>query len=204
MLRAKFPSYRDKSAQGQIDLITNTIKFCAVDLDDIGKTISNATNASPIVITTNSAHGFANGDEVLIRGVLGNTAANGVWKIQNATSTTFELVGSTGNGAYSAGTDYALDLNSYVNLGDVPSGSRIAISTALANKTITKGYFSANNPSFETPSGDPFEMLWLFKETGDVNTSPLIAVYAESPNLPFTPDGVNDVQITINDYIFRQ
>lgn len=63
-------------------------------------TVADATNASPIVISTAPTnHGFATGDKVLIGGVKGNTAANGVWSITNVTSTQFSLNGSTGNGA---------------------------------------------------------------------------------------------------------
>lgn len=64
--------------------------------------ITNATNASPIVVTSTS-HGLANGDFVGIAGVGGNTAANNVWKVANVTTDTFELEYSTGNGAYTGG-----------------------------------------------------------------------------------------------------
>jgi hypothetical protein len=70
-----------------------------------GQAITGATNASPIVITANS-HGLSNGDEVYVTGVLGNTGANGTWIVANATTNTFELQGSAGNGAYSSGTGY--------------------------------------------------------------------------------------------------
>ena len=204
MLSAKFPKYREKSGQGQINLLTDTIKFCAVDIDDIGLAISNATNATPIVITTGVAHGLATGDEVLIRGVLGNTAANGVWKVTMLTTTTFSLDGSVGNGAYSAGTDYVVKLNTLEFLGDITAAARIAISNALANKSITKGYFMANNPVFTAPTGDPFELIVLYKDTGDVATSPLIIISADSPSFPVTPNGVDDIQIIISNFIFRQ
>lgn len=68
--------------------------------------ITNCTNASPIVVTTGT-HGLSNGDQVEIGEVLGNTAANGIWTIANVTTTTFELVGSTGNGAYTSGGQVA-------------------------------------------------------------------------------------------------
>lgn len=203
-LSGKFPTYREKSAQGQINLSSDTLKFCAIDIDDIGLGISGATNASPIVITTASAHGYSNGDEVLIWGVAGNTAANGVWAIDNVASSTFELVGSTGNGTYSGGTDYALNLNDYEFLGDITAGARIATSSALANKAITGGYLTANNPTFTTPSGDAFELLVLFKDTGNVATSPLIIISGDSVSFPVTPNGVDDIEIILNDYIFRQ
>lgn len=71
--------------------------------------ISAATNASPIVITS-TAHGRREGDLIYVTGVLGNTAANGAFRVANPTANTFELLGSTGNGAYtSGGTWYAAE-----------------------------------------------------------------------------------------------
>lgn len=64
--------------------------------------ITAATNATPIVVTS-TAHGLSNGDLINISGVLGNTAANGVWIVQAVTANTFELIGSVGNGAYTSG-----------------------------------------------------------------------------------------------------
>src|SRR3990167_1797166 len=71
-------------------------------------TINGATNASPIVISTTTAHGMATGDQVYIASVGGNTAANNTasnpnWTIINVTTTSFSLTGSTGNGAYTSG-----------------------------------------------------------------------------------------------------
>jgi Bacterial Ig domain len=65
--------------------------------------ITDATDASPIVITTAAAHGLANGNVVTIAGVNGNTAANGFWSISVINATTFSLNSSAGNGAYTSG-----------------------------------------------------------------------------------------------------
>ena len=65
--------------------------------------VYTATNAGPIVITTQNTSGLANGDTVLISGAAGNTAANGIFTISNVTSSSFTLVGSTGNAAYTGG-----------------------------------------------------------------------------------------------------
>ncbi len=62
-------------------------------------TISNATNATPIVITAGS-HGLTSGENVSVTGVTGNTAANGFFEVTVLSSDTFELDGSSGNGAY--------------------------------------------------------------------------------------------------------
>lgn len=66
-------------------------------------TITNATNATPIVVTS-ASHGYSNGDIVFIQGVLGNTAANGgPYQIANVATNTFELVDSVGNAAWTSG-----------------------------------------------------------------------------------------------------
>lgn len=82
---------------------TSAMTGTAVTIDS-SYLITAATNATPIVYTTGAiTHGFANGATVTVRGVAGNTAANITGVVANATTTTFELVGSAGNGAYTSG-----------------------------------------------------------------------------------------------------
>ena len=69
--------------------------------------ITGATNATPIVITSN-AHGLANDDIVSISGVGGNTAANGEFRVAGQTANTFNLTtladaSVAGNGVYTSG-----------------------------------------------------------------------------------------------------
>jgi len=64
--------------------------------------ITNASNASPIVITSNN-HGLTTGARVTIAGVGGNTAANGTFVVTVIDANTFSLNGSTGNAAYTSG-----------------------------------------------------------------------------------------------------
>jgi hypothetical protein len=64
--------------------------------------VTGATNASPIVITS-AGHGLSTGQRVTISGVLGNLAANGTFTITKLTADTYSLDGSTGNGAYTSG-----------------------------------------------------------------------------------------------------
>ena len=74
-----------------------------------GLAITNATNASPIVVTVGSTTGMANNMIVNITGVQGNGAANGYWQVASLTGTTFALLNPTtgansaGNGAYTTG-----------------------------------------------------------------------------------------------------
>jgi hypothetical protein len=65
-------------------------------------TVTNATNVSPIVVTSN-AHGLKTGNVVKITGVGGNTAANATFVVTYVSDNTFSLDGSTGNGAYTSG-----------------------------------------------------------------------------------------------------
>lgn len=64
--------------------------------------ITGATNASPIVVTS-SSHGLQTGDRVTITGVLGNTGTNGTFIVTRIDANTFSLQGSTGTGTYTSG-----------------------------------------------------------------------------------------------------
>lgn len=74
------------------------------------KTITGITQANPAVVTSN-AHGFSNGDEVYITGIVGMTILNGRnFKVANVTANTFSLtymdgtaVNSTAFTAWSSG-----------------------------------------------------------------------------------------------------
>lgn len=86
---------------------TNNLEYVCI-ADSVSRltrdlVITGATNATPIVITTSVAHGLASGAFVKITGVAGNTAANGNWIITVASSTTFSLNTSVGNGVYTSG-----------------------------------------------------------------------------------------------------
>lgn len=59
--------------------------------------ISSSTDATPIVVTTSTNHGFSDGDTVLISGHTTNTNANGAFIVANKTATTFELTDNAGN-----------------------------------------------------------------------------------------------------------
>lgn len=66
-------------------------------------TVSGATNATPIVITTTTDHALVTGSVVTVAGVGGNTGANGTFRVTVLTATTFSLDGSVGNGVYTSG-----------------------------------------------------------------------------------------------------
>jgi len=77
---------------------------------ETAKTITGATQANPVVITS-AAHGYSNGDWVVIYGVVGMTELNGkTFVVSNKAAGTYELkdvdgvdIDGTGYGAYVSG-----------------------------------------------------------------------------------------------------
>lgn len=69
----------------------------------IGGTVTAASNTTPIIITTASTGTLAVGEGVFVAGVLGNTGANGLFKVFAVTATTITLDLSVGSGAYTSG-----------------------------------------------------------------------------------------------------
>lgn len=65
--------------------------------------ISNASNTTPIQITTSNANTFITGQQIFISGVNGNTAANGLFTITVVNNTNFTLNGSSASGVYTSG-----------------------------------------------------------------------------------------------------
>lgn len=133
----------------------------AVNWNQSTAAITNATNAAPIVITSNG-HGLSNADMVAIAGVGGNTAANGIWSINNVAANTFELEGSTGNGAYTAGgtwyklnetraTNIILQNGRYVKSGET---NKLYLGTGM-----TTGTSGQTEVTFTTPSN---VLLWNY------------------------------------------
>ncbi|HEX9148760.1 MAG TPA: hypothetical protein VF958_06310 [Thermoanaerobaculia bacterium] len=91
----------------QFNLLANAALVSRATAGDIAVpqwlTVSFAGNATPIEVVTPIAHGLTTGDAVLIKGVLGNVAANGWWTITRTAETRFTLDGSAGNGEYGGG-----------------------------------------------------------------------------------------------------
>lgn len=75
--------------------------------------IASATQANPVVITTDTAHGFATGNSINVADATGMEGINGQHTITVLTSTTFELDGLDGTAfpAYNAGTAAAMKMS---------------------------------------------------------------------------------------------
>ena len=101
--------------------------------------------------------------------------------------------------------DYTVNLSTHDNLDDIPGAARVAVSGALASKTVTAGVADAADVTFSAVTGDQCEALVLYKHTGTESTSRLIAYIDDATGLPVTPNG-GDIQILWSagdDKIFR-
>ncbi len=84
------------TARGAISTSVN-ITGAVINLTGTAKTITAATKARPVVITSNS-HGFSNNDVVWISGASGMTQLNNkAYQVRNKTTNTFELYDLSGN-----------------------------------------------------------------------------------------------------------
>jgi Flp pilus assembly protein TadG len=98
------PGSHVAAARGPISTSVN-ITGAVINLADTPKTITAATQARPVVITS-AGHGFANGDVIWIAGATGMTQLNNKpYVVRNRTADTFELY--TLSGARVDGRNYS-------------------------------------------------------------------------------------------------
>lgn len=107
------------------------------------KTITGITQANPAVVTC-TAHGFVNGDKIVIRNVGGMTQVNNLaFTVANKTDNTFELQGinSSAYGAYTTGGYAQLVGSSVLLLGgdSVPPGTVQAANFFFEDITVSGG-----------------------------------------------------------------
>ena len=75
------------------------------------------------------------------------------------------------------------------NLDDILSAARVATSGAFATKTVTNGVADADDVTVAAVTGDQFESIVIYKDTGTESTSRLIAYIDTATGLPTTPNG---------------
>lgn len=203
-MSATFVRARKKILDADIDFLVDTLKFFLIDLNDLTqlKAITNATNATPIVVTS-TAHGLTTGDYVNITGVGGNTNANGHRQVTVVDANTYSLqdpntgANIAGSGAYTSG-GFGLSLEVIEFVSDIAGAAIASRGPALGTKTTTRGNFDAADFSFSAvPLNDPCEALLLVKDTGADGTSPVIAIIDSGTGFPITPNGGN-IDVTIN------
>lgn len=85
--------------------------------------------------------------------------------------------------------DYTVNLVTDNDLADIPAGARVAVSSALAGKSVTLGVADADDITWSSVSGDVSEAIVIYQHTGTDATSRLIAYIDSAVNLPVTPNG---------------
>lgn len=108
IIKESAPSYHTKKAVLTSDSHVFTLPSDCLSIRNVwdsattATAITDATNADPIQITAGT-HGISDSDSVLVSGVLGNTAANGIWVNTNVDDDNMTLDGSEGNAEYTSG-----------------------------------------------------------------------------------------------------
>ena len=91
--------------------------------------------------------------------------------------------------------DYTLNIATDQYLSSIAAGGRVGTSGNLASKTVTLGVFDAADVTITGVTGDQFEYIVLYHDTGNASTSELIAVIDTATGIPCTPNG-GDITIT--------
>ena len=86
--------------------------------------------------------------------------------------------------------DYTLNTGEHEFYDQITGESSIvATSGNLSGKSCTGGVLDANDETVNTVSGDQFEYIILWKDTGTPSTSPVLFGIDTASGLPFTPSG---------------
>ena len=137
---------------------------CGVSADS-PKTITGITKANPGVVTA-TAHGYSNGDTVVIRGVVGMTEVNHIkFKVANKTADTFELtttadvnVNTTNYTTYVSGGESRVCSTAFSGLTHL-NGETVAIladSIVLAQEAVSGGAITLDVTSGQVHAGLPY------------------------------------------------
>jgi hypothetical protein len=128
------------------------------DQDNTGSwTVSNASNTSPIIITTsNTWNNTATAGDYLyvtITGVKGNTAANVTsCLVRYVDSNDFSLVGTTGNGTYTSGGTVAMGIDPLSQSSAIVDGeydfSTGTLTWVGSDQTLPNSYYLTAKPTF--------------------------------------------------------
>lgn len=96
------------------------------------------------------------------------------------------------------GADYTYNA-AHDEITDVPSGARVATSSALGSPTITNGTFDTADFTWSAVTGDQSEDIISWNDTPTTPTAdPLIAFYDTGiTGMPVTPNG-GDINVTVN------
>jgi hypothetical protein len=97
--------------------------------------------------------------------------------------------------------DYTVNLQTHVDLDDVPAAAEMSAggTADMGTPTLANGSggtitFDAPDTTFTAVTGDPAEILLIFNNTGAADANRLLIVYFDTATgLPVTPNGGNIV-----------
>ncbi len=158
--------------------------------------ITNAANSSNLVLTS-FGHGLKTGDEIRVTGVLGNTAANGTFKVAVINTDSFTVTGVSGNGTYGGGGNW-VRLTGTTQNGDivpqtisknlVTGNLKAGIVVDLKTGTVFKGDIVGNTVSQNLAKG-----IHIVSHSFGLGTDlPL------NPNDPLALPGLQDISFDVN------
>lgn len=94
--------------------------------------------------------------------------------------------------------DYSKSIDVDDFLDDIAGAARVAVSDALASKTVTLGVADAADKTWSSVSGDESEEIVGYYHTGTEGTSALIFNIDTATGLPVTPNG-GDITVSWDD-----
>ena len=154
-------------------------KFSIHELVPHTQDITDATNASPIVIEV-VGHGLQTNSYVIVLDVLGNTAANNsgsidTWQITVVDADHFELNDSEGNGAYTSGgivtpafenfLDPVAGNGAYTSGGEMLVPGQITINAATLAEANARGFVIGGGLKMTTASGTIYGVITALPST---------------------------------------
>lgn len=96
----------------------------------------------------------------------------------------------TNDHAFSSANDF---------LNDITGAAIVHTSGNLGSKTATDGTLDAGDETLTAVTGDQFEAIIIYKDTGVTSTSRLLFFIDNYSGLPFTPNGGNIIVQFPND-----
>jgi len=123
-------------------------------------TVTGATNANPIQITTSTPHGLTTNQLVGVYGVNGNSNANGQWNVTVTSAVSFNLNGAVGISAYTNGGKVLVPGGMPIGPTTLPAGFCEGSSVlAIGNDGVT----SAIGNTLTAASSIPFTQSMIGK-----------------------------------------
>lgn len=155
--------------------------------------ITNATNATPIVCTTPGAgHGLKTGDNISVISVGGNTAANGFWSVTVTDANHFSLDGSVGSGAYTSGGSFIPEMKFRIYNQDP------ATNTGISSISIRDANFvgSKDTPRVEDTNGNLlFNRAFVLAQAFEIRAEQVNNVYSQvGTGSPFAMKSMSAMQ----------